>query len=246
MRNIWTIAKKEYTSFFHSTIAYVIGVVIFLSLGIYFYILLSYGIRYQSYIPETTLLLDWIIFPLFFISVPVLTMRTISDENKNGTLELILTAPVRDWELIVGKWLGTYMFLLSILALTWVFPIALNFMVDPGIDQTMLIAVYTGVSLMTAAMTAIGVFISSLFKNPIPALLASLGMMILLWIIPAPANYTSGFIADLLRYLSITDHYYSSFFYGTIDLTDTIYYVSLTVFALFLGTRVIEARRWKS
>lgn len=245
MRNIWTIASKEYKSFFHSAIAYVIGVVIFLSLGIYFWVLLNYGIQTQSFVPEIPILLDWVIFPLFFLCVPVLTMRTISDENRNGTLELLLTAPVRDWELVVGKWLGTYLFFLSILGLTWIYPLVLNFIVDPGIDQSMLIAVYFGISLITAAITAVGVFISSLFKNPVPSLLASFGMMIILWIIAAPANYTSGFIAELFKYLSVTDHYYNSFYNGIIDLTDTTYYVSLTILALFLGSRVIEARRWK-
>lgn len=245
MSNIWTIAIKEYKSFFHSAIAYVIGVVVFLSLGIYFWVLLSYGIQTQAYVPEMQVLLDWIIFPLFFISVPVLTMRTISDENRTGTLELILTAPVRDWELVVGKWLGTYMFFLSIIALTWIYPLMLNFIVDPGIDQSMLIALYTGICLLTAAITAVGVFVSSLFKNPVPAMLASLGMMILLWIIGAPGNYTSGFVSELFKYLSITGHYYGSFYNGVIDLKDVIYFISLTILALFLGSRVIEARRWK-
>jgi len=245
MSNIWTIAIKEYKSFFHSAIAYVIGVVVFLSLGIYFWVLLSYSIQTQAYVPEMQVLLDWIIFPLFFISVPVLTMRTISDENRTGTLELILTAPVRDWELVVGKWLGTYMFFLSIIALTWIYPLMLNFIVDPGIDQSMLIALYTGISLLTAAITAVGVFVSSLFKNPVPAMLASLGMMILLWIIGAPGNYTSGFVSELFKYLSITGHYYGSFYNGVIDLKDVIYFISLTILALFLGSRVIEARRWK-
>ncbi len=245
MSNIWTIAIKEYKSFFHSAIAYVIGVVVFLSLGIYFWVLLSYSIQTQAYVPEMQVLLDWIIFPLFFISVPVLTMRTISDENRTGTLELILTAPVRDWELVVGKWLGTYMFFLSIIALTWIYPLMLNFIVDPGIDQSMLIALYTGICLLTAAITAVGVFVSSLFKNPVPAMLASLGMMILLWIIGAPGNYTSGFVSELFKYLSITGHYYGSFYNGVIDLKDVIYFISLTILALFLGSRVIEARRWK-
>lgn len=244
MRNIWTIASKEYKSFFHSPIAYVLGVVIFLSLGIYFWVLLSYGIQTQTYVPEVTMLLDWVLFPLFFIGVPVLTMRTISEENRNGTLELMLTAPVRDWELVVGKWLGTYLFFLSILAVSWVYPIVLNLIVTPGLDLTAVLAAYIGVSLLTAATTALGVMISALFKGPVPALLASLGVMILFWIIAAPANFTSGVMADLFRYLSITDHYYNSFYNGIIDLTDSVYYISLTVFALVLGTGVIEARRW--
>lgn len=245
MRNIWTIASKEYKSFFSSAIAYVLGVVIFLTLGIYFWILLSYGFETQSYVPEIRLLLDWILFPLFFVGVPVLTMRTISDENRTRTLELILTAPVRDWELVVGKWLGTFLFFMTILVMTLIYPIILNFMVEPGIDFSMLAAVYLGVVLITAAMTAIGVFFSSLFKGPIPSLLASLGAMLLLWIIGSPASYTTGFISNLLSYLSITSHYYDSFYYGTVDLTGVIYYVSLTFLALFLGSRVLEARRWK-
>jgi len=121
----------------------------------------------------------------------------------------------------------------------------LNFIVDPGIDQSMLIALYTGICLLTAAITAVGVFVSSLFKNPVPAMLASLGMMILLWIIGAPGNYTSGFVSELFKYLSITGHYYGSFYNGVIDLKDVIYFISLTILALFLGSRVIEARRWK-
>lgn len=245
MRNIWTIAKKEYRSFYHSAIAYVFGVVVFFSLGLYFWILLNYGIQTQYFVPEINSLLDWIVFPLFFLGIPVLTMRTISDENRNGTLELLLTSPVREGELIIGKWLGTYMFFLTILLITWIYPFILNFLVEPGIDQSMLISVYLGLCLITAAMTAIGVLVSSFFRNPIAALLASLGIMIIFWIISAPANYLSGFLSELLKYLSITDHYYNSFYKGVIDLTDTIYYISLTVLALFLGSRVIEARRWK-
>lgn len=245
MRNIWTLAVKEYKSFFHSAIAYVVGIVVFLSLGIYFWIMLGYAIQSGYYVPETSALLDWVLFPLFFLCVPVITMRSLADESRTGTLELLLTAPVRDGELIVGKWLGTYLFFLSILGLTLVYPAVLNFIVKPGIDLTMLIALYLGVCLVTAALTAVGVWISSLFKNPILALVTSLGAIILLWIAAAPANYTTGFISDLFKYLSLTEHYYNSFYYGIIDLTDTIYYVSLTVLALFLGARAIEARRWK-
>jgi ABC-2 type transport system permease protein len=245
MQNIWTIAKKEYMSFFHSAIAYIIGVVVFLSLGIYFYIMLSYGLQYQSYVPEIENLMEWIVFPLFFISVPVLTMRTIADENRNGTLELILTAPVRDAELVIGKWLGTYLFFLTIVGISVIYPIVLNFMVSPGIDLQKLIAVYLGVCLITAAMTAIGVCISAICKNPIVSLIASLGVIIILWIISSPAQYMTGFFSTLCTYLSLYDHFENSFYLGTIDLTDTIYFLSFTVFPLFLGTRVIEARRWK-
>ncbi len=245
MHNMWTIAKKEYKSFFHTPIAYVIGVVVFLVLGIYFWLQLNYAIQYQSFIPEISSLLDLLLFPMFFISVPVLTMRTLADENRAGTLELIMTAPVRDWELIIGKWAGTYLFFLTIIASTWIYPLILNLLVDPGIDQTLLIANYLGLCLFSSALTAIGVFVSSLYKNQIAALLTSLGVIILLWIISSPAQFMTGFGADLLNYLSITNHYYETFRSGIIDVKDIIYYLSLTFLALFLATRAIEARRWK-
>lgn len=245
MRNIWIIAKKEFISYFHSPIAYVIGVVIFLVLGIFFWYLLNWAIRYQSFIPEISSVLDWLIFPLFFLAIPVLTMHSIADENKTGTLELLLTAPVKDWELIVGKWLGTYLFFLSIIALTWVYALILNLIVDPGIDQLLLISNYIGLSFLTAALVAIGILISTLFKNQIAALITSLGVFIILWILSSLAQATTGFSADLLNYLSITNHYYETFRAGIVDLQDVIYYISLTFAALFISSRVIEARRWK-
>lgn len=244
MRNIWTIAKKEYASFFHSPIAYVVGFVVFLVMGIYFTYSINYGIL-NNYVPEYTYILDILIFPLIFLAIPVLTMKTLSEENKSGTLELLLTAPVRDYELVVGKWLGTFLFFLSLNLLTWFFPLVLNFMVDPGIDQSRILANYIGITLMASAMTAIGVYISSLFKNTIAALVASLGALLLLWLIAAPSQFMTGAAADIFTNLSITQHYYNSFRSGMIDLLDISYFVSLTVLALFLGTRSIESKRWR-
>ena len=244
MRNIWTIAKKEYVGFFHSPIAYVVGFVVFLVMGIYFTYSLNYAISYD-FIPEYTYVLDILIFPLIFLAIPILTMKTLSEENKSGTLELLLTAPVRDYELVVGKWLGTFLFFLSLILLTWFFPLVLNFIVDPGIDQSKVVANYIGITLMASAMTAIGVYISSLFKNTIAALVASLGALLVLWLIAAPAQFLSGTVAEIFTNLSITQHYYNSFRTGMIDLLDVSYFISVTVLALFLGTRSIESKRWR-
>ena len=244
MRNIWIIAKKEFTSFFYSPIAYVVGVVVFLVMGIYFTYDLNLAITYE-YTPEFTYILDIMVFPLIFLIAPILTMRTLTVENRTGTLELLLTAPVKDHELTIGKWLGTWLFFLSIITLTWVFPIALNFLIEPGIDFAKMVANYIGISLMASALTAVGVAVSSLFKNTIAALIASLGAVLLLWLASAPAQFLSGTAAAVFENLSITQHYYNSFRAGVIDLLDISYYVSLTVLALFLGTRSIESKRWR-
>jgi ABC-2 type transport system permease protein len=244
MRNIWTIAKKEYSSFFYSPIAYVVGVVVFLVMGIFFTFDLNSAILNQ-YAPKITYLLDILIFPLIFLAVPILTMKTLTDENRTGTLELLLTAPIRDHELIIGKWLGTFLFFLSLIALTWFYPLVINFLVEPGIDQSKLVANYLGITLLVSALTAIGVYVSSLFKNTIAALIASLGIVLVLWLVSAPAQFLQGSAADFFRYLSITEHYYGSFRAGIIDLQGIVYYVSMTILALFLGTRSIESRRWR-
>lgn len=244
MRNIWTIAKKEYASFFYSPIAYVVGVVVFIVMGIYFTYDLNLAILYQ-YAPEFTYILDILVFPLIFLVVPILTMRTLTDENRTGTLELLLTAPVKDHELVIGKWLGTWLFFLSIIVLTWFYPIVLNFLVDPGIDFSKLVANYIGITLMASALTAVGVCVSSWFKNTIAALVASLGVVLVLWLAAAPAQFLEGTAAAIFQNLSITQHYYNSFRLGVIDLLDISYYVSLTVLALFLGTRSIESKRWR-
>lgn len=244
MRNIWIIAKKEYTSFFYSPIAYVVGVVVFLIMGIYFTYDLNLAILYQ-YAPEFTYILDVLVFPLIFLVAPILTMRTLTDENRTGTLELLLTAPVKDFELIIGKWLGTWLFFLSIIVLTWFYPIIQNFLVEPGIDLAKVAANYIGVSLMASALTAVGVAVSAMFKNTIASLIASMGVVLLLWLASAPAQFLSGTAALVFENLSFTQHYYNSFRAGVIDLLDISYYVSLTVLALFLGTRTIESKRWR-
>lgn len=185
-----------------------------------------------------------IVFLLVF-SVPALTMRLISDENRMGTMELLLTAPVRDWELIVGKWLGAFLFLLTLIAITLIYPIILNSLITNGLDQRQLISSYLGVILVTAAFLGLGVGISSLFTNQIAAFFLTMGTFIFLW-------WLIGFPADLLgqsgsifRYLDMKSHFYDSLNLGVINLSDIVYYVSLTVLGLFIGTSAVEMRRWR-
>jgi ABC-2 type transport system permease protein len=245
MRNIWTIAKREYKLIFSSPIAYVFLFVILLVLGIFFYLDILFAVNSQQYVPSYQRTFQLLAFPLLFLAVPALTMRSVAEENKMGTLELMLTAPIRDWEFIVGKWFGCLLFFLTVIAITIVYPIILNSITSPGIDQLSLIAGYLGTILLASAMCAIGVFISSLFNNPIAALFASIGLMIVFWVIGAPAQIIQGSGADIFRYLSLTEHYYNTFLMGIISLEDITYYLSLTALSLFLGTVAIEVRRWR-
>ena len=115
-------------------------------------------------------------------------MRTIAEEKRSGTIEFLLTAPVRDWELIIGKWLGAFLFIVIALAVTLVYPFILSFVVKPGIDLGPILAGYLGLILLASAMVAIGIAVSSLLSNQIAALFATIGVIIIFWIICQPSS----------------------------------------------------------
>src|SRR5512135_802851 len=162
MRNVWTIASREYHRFFTSPIAYVVAFVTFLTLGIIFALtILVYsqnaaggGFGAPPSAPDLTGVTGTFTF-LMVLSLPALTMRLISDENRMGTMELLLTAPVRDWELVVGKWFGGFLFMCTLIAVTVIYAFVLNSLITPGLDQKQLIAQYLGLILVAGAFLAL-------------------------------------------------------------------------------------------
>ena len=243
MRNILTIARKEIRLYFVSPIAYAVATAIYLILGAIFFINVYFGLRGETIPPDGRILMNPLITILLF-ATPAITMRLLSDEQRMGTIELILTAPVRDWELVVGKWLGSFIFMFLLLAVTWIYPVIIDRMTEPGIDQGVLASAYIGLVFMVGAMLAIGVFISTLFKSSVAAFFTTLAIFLGLWIAEGFGS-GSGLGSEIMRNLSFVSHYYDTLFLGVIDVGDLLYYLSLTALALFLGTQVIEARRWR-
>lgn len=260
MRNIWTIAKREYDHYFISPIAYVVAFMILLTVGVIFAINVYYYIQnaFQSFggTPDISPVTGAFGF-LLVLTIPALTMRLLADEARMGTLELLLTAPVRDFELVAGKWLGGMLFILSILAVTLIFPIILNGivigkftllspLVAPGIDRELMLSSYLGVILVAAAFLAIGVGISAIFTNQIAAFFVTLSVLVLLWwLIGFPAQVIQGGGGEMFNYLSMQSHFYDAFNSGSVKLTDIIYFLSLIALGLFTGTTAIEVRRWR-
>jgi ABC-2 type transport system permease protein len=172
-------------------------------------------------------------------------MRLISEESRTGTLELLLTAPIRDWELVAGKWLGAFLFMLSILALTIIFPIMINGMTNPGIDLQQTTSSYLGMALVIAAFLGIGVGVSAMFTNQFAAFFTTLGILVVMWfLIGAPANLLP-VGSEVFSYLDMNSHFYGGFNQGNVNLTDIVYYVSITALGLFTGNIAVEYRRWK-
>ena len=248
MRNIWTIAKREYNHYFISPLAYVVAFIILMPLGIYFAVIVfaTSSQAFSGAPPPDISPITWLFCFLLVFTTPVLTMRLISDEARMGTLELLLTAPIRDFELVVGKWLSAFLFILTILAITLVFPLILHFMlVSPGIDQKLLLSAYLGVILVAGAFLALGVGISAIFTNQFAAFFVTFGLFFFLWFLvslPASLLPTGG---DALNYLNMSSHFNDGFNAGNVKLSDIVYYISLIALGLFMGTTAIEVRRWR-
>jgi ABC-2 type transport system permease protein len=249
MRNIWIIAKREYNHYFISPIAYVVAFIILLTIGIYFTYII--GIVTQqalfggSQAPDITPV-NWLFVFLLVFTTPAVTMRSLSDEARTGTLELLLTAPIRDFELVIGKWLGGFLFILTVLAVTLVYPIILNNLITPGIDQQLMISSYLGVILAAASFLALGVGISAIFTNQIAAFFATFGLFFIIWFMMGLfANLVQGNGSQVFQYLSMSVHFTDALNTGSIKLTDIVYFISLIALGLFTGTTAVEIRRWR-
>jgi ABC-2 type transport system permease protein len=178
---------------------------------------------------------------LFFI--PMITMRLFAEEKRTGTIELLVTSPIRDIETILGKWLAALIMYLCMLAFT-----ALNFAFlfrfgNP--DWKPLAIGYLGLILQAGGLLAIGTFISTLTRNQIIAGAATFGACLLLWVFSWVAGYETASWAKVMSYMSVTDHF-ESFAKGVLDSKDLIFFVSLIFFGLFLTSRSMESLRWRS
>ncbi len=242
MRTAWIIANREYKRYFSTPAAYAASFMLLLILGFLFYNSLL-GALFSQFAPGVDIVLSPMVFLLLFIS-PAITMHLIAEEQSLGTIELLLTAPVKDWEFVVGKWLGGFMFLATLVLVTLIYPFVLNFMVSPGIDQGLLVTGYLGVLLVCSAIVAVGVAVSSMFSNTVASFFITLGIMLLLWIISAPSQ-SGGGSNLVLSYLDFRSHIYPTFMAGVIDIRDIVYYLSLTATFLFLGSVFVETRRWR-
>jgi gliding motility-associated transport system permease protein len=248
MRNIWSFARREYKHYFISPIAYIVAIVTLLTVGVLFVIQIYYAAN-QSYFGGTTPDVSIVVGPLstvFLLTTPALTMRLVADEQRMGTMELLLTAPVRDWELVVGKWLGAFLFTLTIIAVTLIFPMLLNKLITPGIDQGVMLSAYLAIILLVAAYLAIGTAMSAIFTNQFAAFFATLiVLMVFWWLIRLPTYIINvDAVNQVFIYLDLNGRF-SNMLGGRVALSDVVYPLSLTSLGLFLGSVVVEMRRWQ-
>ncbi|MEK7354593.1 MAG: ABC transporter permease subunit, partial [Chloroflexota bacterium] len=178
---------------------------------------------------------------LMLLFAPLLTMRLLAEERKLGTIELLLTAPLRDSEVILGKFLGSLYILTVMLALTLYYPLLLKIFGDPDIGP--IITGYIGLLLIGYTALAIGIFASSLTSNQIVAAVVAIGILLALYFVGFASTFLPKALGDVISYFSLSN-YFPDFMSGIIDTRGVVYYLSMTALFIFLAIRSLENSRW--
>jgi ABC-2 type transport system permease protein len=255
VKNVLLICQKELKSYFASPIAYAVLALFGLIFGFGFYTATRDFVRFsfQSQMMgggQTMNVNEQIIRPLLgFAStvalflIPMITMRLFAEEKKSGTIELLLTSPITDTEIILGKWLGALLLYLCVLAMSMI-NIALLFAWGKPDLKPVLVA-YLGLLLQGGCLLAIGTFISTTTRNQIVAGGVTFFVCLLLWLLSWFTAFDSTVPAQVVNYLSIVTHF-ENFGKGVLDSKDVVFYISFIFFALFATSRSMESLRWRA
>ena len=254
MRNIVAIAQKELKSYFASPIAYVVIGLFALLYGYFFAVMLNYFIRAglnanpmmgpQALNINQDMLrpvLQNVTILLLFV-LPAITMRTYSEERRSGTIELLLTSPLTDLEIILGKFLGALGLYGVMIGVTLVHTALLFWLGTP--EWKPVLTAYLGLLLLGGSFISIGLFISTLTTNQIVAYITTFAVFLMLWVISWIGSFSSGVFTDVTAYLSIIEHF-DDFTKGVIDTSHVIYYLSLITFGIFLTAKSVDTERWR-
>ncbi|MBN2240356.1 MAG: ABC transporter permease subunit [Dehalococcoidales bacterium] len=236
MKNTLTIAGKELKSYLSSPMAYIV-VCIFLALSGIFFSVLSSAAYYETSISG---FLQYGSIVMLLMAA-VITMRLISEEKKLGTLELLLTSPIRDSELIIGKYLGSLALLAIMLILTFLYPILLEIYGDPDVGAV--VSGYLGMFLLGMTCLSIGIFASTLSSNQIVSAVVAGGILFALWFVGLLAGYLPEALANIVNYISLS-YYFSDFVSGMVNTQGIVYYITISILFIFLAIRSIENSRW--
>jgi ABC-2 type transport system permease protein len=257
---VWAIYRREMQHYFVSPIAYVVGGV-FLGVAGFFYngILnfmiqqsLRMGFEASRFGGAPHLNVPGMVVQNFFavlgsltlFLVPMLTMGVYAEEKKRGTIELLLTSPIRDTSIVLGKFFATLTVYALILVPTLAYQAFLFHYSDPEPTWKILLAGYAGVVLLAAALISLGEFLSSLTENQIVAAVLTFGVFLILWVLDLGAQSTSGGVGAVLKQLSLVRRY-NDFTLGVMDLASMIYFVTFALFMVFLTLRSLDSMRWR-
>lgn len=255
MRNVMAIAGKELRSYFASPIAYIIIALFAFIFASFYYNVLVWFVERSMGMDQFSgggdsvninqdlirnVLLNATVVMLFLL--PIITMRTYSEEKRSGTIELLLTSPITDLEIILGKFFGALGLYCVMLLVTMLYVGVLFFFGKPEIKP--ILSAYLGLLLVGASFISIGLFISSLTKNQIVAAAGTFTFVLMLWIIDWFGDQAGPTTREIVSYLSITKHF-EDFAKGVIDTKHIVYYLSFITLGLFLTAKSVDTERWR-
>lgn len=255
MRNITTICVKELKAYFTSPVAYLLMGLFGLVFGFFFYsatqFFVNAGVQAQMGGQEQPMSInEWVIAPLLnnasvvgLFLVPLISMRLFAEEKRSGTIELLMTSPLTDWEIILGKWLGAMGMYLCMLAISALDIAMLFFWSNP--DWRPIATGYLGLILQGGTILAIGTFISTTTKNQIIAGASTFSICLLLWVLSWVSSYNQASWAQAVAYCSILTHF-EPFSRGIVDTKDLVFYGSAIFLALFITSRSLDSLRWRA
>ncbi len=240
MTSVGAVIKKEVRTYLNSPIAYIAALFFILVCAVWFYFIQQFLARniasmrsYFSIVPI-----------IFIVLIPALTMRIWAEERKLKTEEILLTLPIKDWQIVIGKYLSIFLFVLGVMVLTIPIPLTLGRMGDFEVGA--IIGEYAGTLLLAGAGIAVGQFISSVSKNQISAFIFSVLALVFITLVGRMNAIMDlpRWLSDFVKFLSM-DHHFTSFEKGLLDTRDIAYFVLMTAFFLFLNIKVLVFRKWK-
>lgn len=253
MTNVLAIAEKELKSYFASPIAYIVIGFFALVFGWFYYVSIAFFLQasLQMGMPGAgqininsmairPLLQNVSVVALFVL--PLITMRTYAEEKRSGTIELLLTSPVTDLQIIMGKFIGAMALYIAMLSVT---AIHIGLLFVYGNPEWLPIATgYLGLILLGGSFVSVGLLISSLTRNQIVAGIVTFAVLLGFWVVSWIGNFSNSNVAAVTQYLSIIDHL-DDFSKGVLDTTHIIYYLSFITFGLFLTAKSVDSERWR-
>lgn len=260
MRNVITIFNRDFKAYFSSPIAYIVIGLFLVIAGVFFYLLTSSFLQFSVNLqwqaarlrqaPPPVNVDEMIIRPLFsnisvitLFVVPMITMRSFSEDKRSGTIELLLTSPLNAAHAVLGKFLAAYALYAIMVLVTWVYPLVIILFGEP--DVTPIVVSYVGILAMGAASVGLGVWISSMTENQIISAMGTFVALLFLWLVGWFSNFTTSFLGGFFEYISIVEHF-DDFSKGVFDTGHLVYYLSLTGVTLFLAHESIQSLRWRS
>ena len=242
MGRTMTLARRELGAYFAAPLFWVLSAGFLAFFGLVFGAYIGQEQPVQASMRPLLQLIGTI---LLFVA-PMLSMRLLAEEQRSGTLELLMTSPVHDWQVVLGKWLAALVALVVMMGFTLFHVAIMAKLATNGMDRGELVASYLGILLLGAALLALGTLTSSLTENQVVAAFLGIMLVMILWFLPFLSEVAGAEtrIGKVLKYSGLSDHYLN-FGAGAVDSRDIIYFVTLTIGALYVATRVLETRRWR-